>query len=384
MPYPGIPEEKTADMESCVTKVMSEGKSKEQAIAICHDSIMGNETHGIKLTPVDEADLQRWGHPVIAENRAELLKAHDVVLARAERNANGDGITSDNINELASTLALKPLDLDHKQDKVIGMFFNPRAKDNSLVADMLLYASRFPDACNEIQAGTRKPSIEAVSHQVKCSICDRWLDKPTDYCEHLMPLLMGSRLADNVTRYHRNMRATGGGAVLIPAGTDTTFGSQFVTVAHVVGEPVQEEKASENQEGQMSEVNVEQIQAELEETKNALSAKQARVEELEAEVELHKASAAKALGKARETVLAAAGMPEGRIEMLADRLAAMDEIVFETLVKMQGEHTTGADKKPKENKTEADEKPAEQIHVGDEDNSATPDVFAALDIKKEG
>ncbi|HFC76731.1 MAG TPA: hypothetical protein ENJ27_00685 [Candidatus Moranbacteria bacterium] len=44
MPYPGIPKEKTKEMDSCVKKVMSKnGKTKSEAIAICHTSIMNKK-----------------------------------------------------------------------------------------------------------------------------------------------------------------------------------------------------------------------------------------------------------------------------------------------------------------------------------------------------
>lgn len=41
MPYPGIPDEKIEKMDSCVKKVMADGKDKDAAIAICHKQIMG-------------------------------------------------------------------------------------------------------------------------------------------------------------------------------------------------------------------------------------------------------------------------------------------------------------------------------------------------------
>ena len=41
MPYSNVPEDKQEAMERCVKKVMADGKEKENAIAICHDSIVG-------------------------------------------------------------------------------------------------------------------------------------------------------------------------------------------------------------------------------------------------------------------------------------------------------------------------------------------------------
>lgn len=43
-PYPGIPSSKISAMESCISKVMATGKRESNAIAICHDSIMGKKS----------------------------------------------------------------------------------------------------------------------------------------------------------------------------------------------------------------------------------------------------------------------------------------------------------------------------------------------------
>lgn len=43
MPWDNVPEDKWPDMESCVTKVMADGKDKDAATAICYDSVMGKK-----------------------------------------------------------------------------------------------------------------------------------------------------------------------------------------------------------------------------------------------------------------------------------------------------------------------------------------------------
>lgn len=250
MPYPGIEpgSETEKKLERCVEKVLAEHKDekgfgKSNAIAICRKSMEANTMHGLTLLPVTEADLRQWGHDLAAAAlKGELVKATGVVLAHAERNANGDGITPANIATLASTLNGMALDLDHKQTEVIGYFINPRQQNwgdvtgGELATDLVVFAGRFPEASEGLQAGTLYPSIEARSSEVQCSVCNTWFQSTEDYCKHLSPLLMGSKLGADVTRWHKNMRAIGGGAVRSPAGAETTFGNTFMVVAHVTAE----------------------------------------------------------------------------------------------------------------------------------------------------
>jgi hypothetical protein len=41
MPYSNVPKALTGKMDRCVQSVMKGGKTKQQAIAICHKSIVG-------------------------------------------------------------------------------------------------------------------------------------------------------------------------------------------------------------------------------------------------------------------------------------------------------------------------------------------------------
>ena len=52
MPYPGVPKELTPKMDSCVKKVMKDGKDKSSAIAICETSIM-NQKEAKKEEPYE-------------------------------------------------------------------------------------------------------------------------------------------------------------------------------------------------------------------------------------------------------------------------------------------------------------------------------------------
>lgn len=60
MPYSNVPEEKWGDMDSCVEKVMADGKTKEQAIAICYSSIVERKDieEETEALPVEEKEDQ--------------------------------------------------------------------------------------------------------------------------------------------------------------------------------------------------------------------------------------------------------------------------------------------------------------------------------------
>lgn len=52
MPYNGVPQNLTEKMERCVKHVMSQGKAKENAIAICHTSLVGKKAQNSKMRKV--------------------------------------------------------------------------------------------------------------------------------------------------------------------------------------------------------------------------------------------------------------------------------------------------------------------------------------------
>lgn len=389
MPYPGVPSEKTGAMERCVSGLMEEeGKSKESAIAICHTSIMGeNAMHGLTLLPVTETDLKQWGHDLAAEAiKGELVKATDVVLAHAERNSNGDGITAENIETLAGTLNGMALDLDHDQEKVIGYFINPRQQDwggvvgGELATDLVVFAGRFPEASEDLQTGKRYPSIEARSSEVKCSVCDQWFQSTANYCEHLTPLLLGSKLNPNVTRWHKNMRAVGGGAVFSPAGAETTFGNTFMVVAHIADEAGEVSADGEETTSILAQEDTtvsEELNEQLEAQKEKLGVAEARIVELEAanagleaKVQEHVAEAQAFIVKSRVATLAASGMTEESLKQINDQLTDMDDTVFDLLAEMQEALSA---KPPKVE--------AGQLTIGDDDSDLPAEAFSVFDVE---
>jgi hypothetical protein len=431
----------TDKMDRCVEDVLAKHKDekdfdKSNAIAICRKSMEANTMNGLTLLPVTETDLKQWGHNLTAEAiKGELVKATNVVLAHAERNANGDGITAENIATLAGSLNLKPLDLDHNQTEVIGFFVNPRQQDwgdvtgGELATDLVVFAGRFPEASGDLQTGKRYPSIEARSSEVMCSICDQWFQSTADYCEHLQPLLLGSKLDDNVTRWHKNMRAIGGGAVTDPAGAETTFGDTFMVVAHVtaeigegkgVGGPQQgvggadkcvcpqcgyeaehergvpcagvkcpkcgvpmggsvakAEKETTNVLAQEETMPDKELNERLAANIEKLGVAEARIVELEtantgleAKVQEHIAEAQAFIVKSRVATLAASGMTEESLKQINDQLPDMDDTVFDMLAEMQ----KALSAKP-EPKVEA------SLHIGDDEPKPLAEAFSVFDVE---
>lgn len=60
MPYPGVPDSKTKEMEKCVKSVMADGKKKDEAIAICKESIMDSGKRDLTLQEKSSIIRQQW------------------------------------------------------------------------------------------------------------------------------------------------------------------------------------------------------------------------------------------------------------------------------------------------------------------------------------
>ena len=170
MPFSNLPKSKWKKMDRCVKDVMKGDpkKTKQSAIAICYTSLTGNQIDATQLellgtefdkntSKVDfEAGLS-WVEPTEADIRmvhslvgaqdtpaAELVKFEGAILARAERNGNGDGLDEDGLNELAATLPLMALDDEHIQSKVVGFFINGEVQDSALLTSGIMFACLIP------------------------------------------------------------------------------------------------------------------------------------------------------------------------------------------------------------------------------------------------
>lgn len=77
MPYPGIPKNMTKKMEDCVKKVCASGRSKDSAIAICHDSIMGKKE--LEWTTMTDDQVENAVDEVLteADDKRKEVKARE-------------------------------------------------------------------------------------------------------------------------------------------------------------------------------------------------------------------------------------------------------------------------------------------------------------------
>ena len=68
MPYPGIPKEKEAKMDRCVSRIMKDGKSKDSAIAVCRTSIMSQ-----KEKSKEEKEEDKKYETIVADKETRLV-----------------------------------------------------------------------------------------------------------------------------------------------------------------------------------------------------------------------------------------------------------------------------------------------------------------------
>lgn len=395
MPYPGVPAEDTEKVESCVQKVMARGYEKDNAIAICVANIKGSKTGD---EPVDTGSTTSTGGainfvpgntlyasvpelPMIyAQSQAhdgisfgqisqelydklnrtaggklpplgDVLHFSGAVIAKVERNANGDEISLDNALELAETLPFTPLvDKHGATAKVLGVYTGGEVRamnyDNQdgvyVVVSGLLYPRRNPREVEEITSGERKQSIEAVSEECECSVCGVKASVINDYCEHMMPILAGKALPKDVSRKHYQMRAIGGAAVKNPAGTNTGFNRDgFVVIAS--------KEEDDNMEEQLNEITaqLEAARAELEAKVKEIETLQAKLEEAKADHDAVTASMKEdhALIMARALGLVSAGMKPDEVQEVVDELSVWSEATYNLFIAQQRKPVTHAETK---------------------------------------
>jgi len=236
MPYPGVPEHLTEKMERCVQDVMAQGHDKSSAIAICKAAIVGDVEgstvleSGVTFEPVtgDESLELQANYGVTGR----ILRFKNAALAHATRNANGDGLTSEGLKELAETLPLMPIDVDHQRRNVMGVFTSARTrdwvrkdgviiKDGELVTDGIIFADNYPVETAEVMNGERKLSIFARAKRVVCSVCHKSIQSVNDYCSHLKNIH-----ATGATRYLFGLTAYGAATTKDPADADATFDTE--------------------------------------------------------------------------------------------------------------------------------------------------------------
>lgn len=342
MPWNGLPERLWDEMDRCVEQVMADGHDKEAAIRICMASLRkkveGAEqddgaaqqdvvgADGIVVGPVsdEEYNVVRAAYGSRTPRRGDMLAFRGAILAKAERNANGDYLSEQNLAELAETIPMCPMSTSHApQASVVGVYtagrVDRRTDGTYLVTDGILWMRKAKDAVVKILSGVYKQSIEAVSDEVECSVCGQRF-RDTSYCAHLQPILQGMALPDGVSRRHYRMRAVGGALVTAPAGTNAGFDTGVFMMATQHPVTAQEENNMTNP----TPVDVAEPDA------------LRRVSELEAQIaqlrqELEQANRLVTVVASRAMAMVQAGFALEEVNGLLGKLGSMDEDVFNLL-----------------------------------------------------
>lgn len=167
-----------------------------------------------------------------ASDEGSKLIFRNAILARAETNRNFDEIPSEEIDNLAATIAGCPIDLEHDPSVNVGVFTGGRAVDTpqgrALSVDGLIWADRYAAEAAGVRAGTHHLSVEASCASVTCSKCGQTFAGRQEYCPHLR-----AKRAHQARRTARGLKSVGGAVTQRPAGTATGFDrSQLFLVAN--------------------------------------------------------------------------------------------------------------------------------------------------------
>jgi len=167
------------------------------------------------------------------ELNPRILHFRDVVLARPEVNKNRDGVDAVGVQELAASIALMPIDVNHKIDKNIGTFTAGRVGENGeLRVDGIIWLDRCDEMGvdpNDVLAGDYGLSIEADALTAECDKCHQVFSNANEYCEHIRiqgnDMGIRAKLRHGANRIMHGLRAIGGAFTRKPAGTGTGWDS---------------------------------------------------------------------------------------------------------------------------------------------------------------
>lgn len=180
----------------------------------------------IRFTEINRTELPPNVLELVASQPGRLLRFKNAVLARSEVNANKDEISQEGIQELAATLPLTAIDIEHGQHNIVGYYTDARAVqgNNELLLDVdgIIFADRFPAEAEGVRNGTYLQSIEADVKTAECSVCASQFTKRSDYCAHIR--------SKTAVRKLRGLTAKGGAITRRPAGTNTKFDPSKITL----------------------------------------------------------------------------------------------------------------------------------------------------------
>lgn len=409
MPYSGITDEETIKkLDRCVLDVMRTGQDKSSAIAICRHAIGASleeaeamlslkASRGLALEPVTDEEVHALLGADTPVQAGEIMKFRNAVLCRAEINRNNDGITSDGIVELATSLPLMPIDVEHRQDRVIGMFTAARAEpwvrddgqvveNGALVTDGIIYARRFPEYAEAIVNGDMKLSVECVGKKAVCGKCGTAFASASEYCDHV--------LKREATRWLFDLSARGGAITDHPAGTDTVFAAEdgFVMIAALADEgPKQRQREPEMEVNDMEleelKATLESVQARVAELESALAAKTAELADVAAKLEASegKVESMAALPKrAAERALAlaaAVGIDEAAKHV--ERIIGLDEDAWQIVMAMQASIVSQLNALQANTNTNGAQKQVEPSYGVGDDKPAGDNVLFSFKIKED-
>ncbi len=271
---------------------------------------------------------------ISAEDMAgELLVFKNAVLVRAEVNKNGDRFDGAALQEIADSVPLMPIDYEHVEKRLVGLFTAARVEGDAVLTDGIIYAKRFPDVAADVASGKLKLSVEVMIGTAKCSVCAGQFKSRKEYCSHLKE---PKRYA--AARIVTDLKCIGGGVTYNPAGTDTTFDREgMVFMASEESDGVIAMRMEDSQEDGME---LEELKAEVQRltdllavanTQNAekdtlLASKDGEIAKLQAGIEGEKRV------RERSITLLAAGYNQDQLKSIEGDLAICSDKAIELLV----------------------------------------------------
>jgi len=159
-------------------------------------------------------------------NKGEILMFRDVPLVTVEANKNRDIISEANAQEIAASVGLRPISVEHKNGSMAGIFTEAHYEAPHVVTSGLIYRKHVPTkVLEDMVAGNMSLSIEAAAEKASCTYCGETFLDQGDYCNHLK-----AKTVYNSYRKFEGMRGTGGAIVRDPAGSKTAIAAGAVSI----------------------------------------------------------------------------------------------------------------------------------------------------------
>lgn len=159
---------------------------------------------------------------IASEEDGSMLLFKDAILASAEVNRNGDCLNEEGIRQLASTIAGKPIDIEHDPRHNCGVFTAGREEGGDLVVSGVIWAERYPKHAQKVLAGKMSLSVYAAARAASCLQCGKDFSSPEEYCECLK--------SGSGARLLKGLKAKGGALTENPASLSAGFDTEKIFV----------------------------------------------------------------------------------------------------------------------------------------------------------